>query len=82
MERLMEKWPILVILALLALILVVVEIRSVRRDRAPVYAERARVVVLRVARSVSRKISENDEGVLTWQGDRFEKFEQQQEGSL
>ena len=89
---------------MLALILVVVEIRSVRRDRAPVYTECAklirkkisveqigarygtenrhidelifetesgRIVILRVARFASRKISENDEGVLTWHPDVY-----------
>ena len=108
----METLPLFGILAVLVLILIIMVLRSTRRNRAPVYTERAklvqkkisveqiggryqtenrhidelifetesgRIVVLRVAWAASRTISENDEGILTWQGDRFENFEQHQE---
>ena len=44
MERLIEKLPLLGIIALLGLILVVVELLARKRERQPMYTERARLV--------------------------------------
>ena len=44
MERLMEKWPLLVVIAGLLLILVIVELRAKKRERQPEYTARATLV--------------------------------------
>lgn len=49
MERLMEKLPLLGIIAVLILVLVVVELLARKRERQPVYTERARLVEKKIS---------------------------------
>ena len=61
MERLMEKLPLLVILAALILILVIVQLRANKRNRQPEYTEKAKLVKknLSVEQIGGRYITEN-----------------------
>jgi len=61
MERLMEKLPLLVIIAALILILVIVQLRANKRNRQPEYTEKAKLVKknLSVEQIGGRYITEN-----------------------